>query len=154
MCDLLACDLSDVMHQEALIMLMDSYMRDPMGGGAPMVNGLGDKIVSGLMEIPTFRGFFFVENGGFVGYASCFKNFSTFAAKPLLNIHDFVLLPSSRGKGYGQKFINMICDYAKADGCCRVSLEVREDNSVAMKTYIATGFKPCNPNMYFWERRF
>lgn len=154
MCELLFCDLSLDDHRQALIMLLDSYMRDPMGGGASMADGLGDKIIAGLLEIPTFRGFFLVENGNYIGYASCFKNFSTFAAKPLINIHDFVVLPTSRGKGYGQKFINLICDYALADGCCRVNLEVREDNPVAMNTYIATGFKPCTPNMYFWERRF
>ena len=34
-----------------------------------------------------------------VGLATTFEGFSTFAAKPLINIHDIAVLPDYRGRG-------------------------------------------------------
>lgn len=151
--ELKICDLTLGKDQHACLSLLNDYMCDPMGSNAPIPNGLGEEIIKGLNEISTYRGFFFLVDNIPVGYATCFRNFSTFAAKPLLNIHDIILSPTVRGKGYGKAFLNLICDFAKNDGCCRVNLEVREDNAVAINTYKSLGFGPCKPNMYFWEKR-
>ena len=43
-----------------------------------------------------------------VGAAVCFIGFSTFAAKPLINIHDFVVLPAARGKGVGRRLLEAV----------------------------------------------
>lgn len=66
--------------------------------------------------------------------------FSTFAAKPLINIHDLVVLPLVRGQGIGKSLLAAVESKAKALGCCKLTLEVQENNAVAQKAYRAFGF--------------
>ena len=40
-----------------------------------------------------------------VGLIDCFAGFSTFAAKPLLNVHDIVVHASRRGQGIAQALL-------------------------------------------------
>lgn len=89
-----------------------------------------------------------------VALANCFVNFSTFKAKPLLYIHDFVVDPAFRNRGYGSQFMNAILQWSKQQGHCRVNLEVRNDNPNAQKLYTNAGFADCDPPMYFWEHIF
>ena len=35
-------------------------------------------------------------------------------------------------------------------GYCKITLEVRADNITAKKTYLKSGFSPCEPPMEFW----
>jgi ribosomal protein S18 acetylase RimI-like enzyme len=75
-----------------------------------------------------------------VGLAVCFRGFSTFAARPLLNIHDFSVLPACRGAGVGRQLLAAIEERARAIGCCRLTLEVQEHNHRARGIYAAAGF--------------
>jgi len=74
-----------------------------------------------------------------VGLANCFMGFSTFAARPLVNIHDLVVLPGYRGKGIGQALLQAVEQIAKERGCCKLVLEVRTDNP-AERLYRREGF--------------
>ena len=75
-----------------------------------------------------------------VGFSICFLGFSTFLARPLLNIHDiFVDLPV-RGRGIGAMLLERIEASARELNCCRITLEVREDNRVARGLYRKVGF--------------
>jgi len=75
-----------------------------------------------------------------VGAAVCFIGFSTFAAKPLINIHDFVVLPASRGKGVGRRLLDAVEGKARELGCCKLTLEVMDNNHHALRMYHAAGF--------------
>jgi len=145
-------DLENQEHIEALINLLDTYMRDPMGSNAPMPDDLASKIISGLKEYSAYLGFLVKADGRYAALANCNRNFSTFKAKPLINIHDFVVHPDFRGQGIGQFLLDEIAAYGEQHGFCRVNLEVRDDNEKAQKLYKKAGFKECNPPMYFWER--
>jgi ribosomal protein S18 acetylase RimI-like enzyme len=76
-----------------------------------------------------------------IGAAVCFIGFATFAAKPLINIHDFVVLPASRGKGVGRRLLEAVEVKARKLGCCKLTLEVMDKNYQAVRMYQAAGFK-------------
>jgi ribosomal protein S18 acetylase RimI-like enzyme len=145
-------DLTDPVHRHELIRLLDSYMQDDMGNGAPMPGELAPKILEGLQNYPGYLGFFAVVDGQFAALANCNKNFSTFQAKPLINIHDFVVRPDFRGKGVGKFLLDSMAEFAKEHGFCRINLEVRHDNLNAQKLYQKAGYAECHEPMYFWEK--
>jgi GNAT superfamily N-acetyltransferase len=76
-----------------------------------------------------------------IGAAVCFIGFSSFAAKPLINIHDFVVLPTSRGKGIGRRLLEAVEAKARELGCCKLTLEVMDKNHQAVRMYQAAGFE-------------
>ncbi len=145
-------DLSTPIHRHELIRLLDAYMQDEMGNGAPMPKELAPKILEGLRNYTGYLGFFAVVDGQFAALANCNKNFSTFRAKPLINIHDFVVHPDFRGKGVGRFLLDALATLAKEQGYCRINLEVRHDNINAQKLYRKAGYDECHEPMYFWEK--
>jgi ribosomal protein S18 acetylase RimI-like enzyme len=75
-----------------------------------------------------------------VGVAVCFFGLSTFRAKPLLNVHDLAVLPEHRGRGIGRALLQAAEDRARQKGCCKLTLEVRDDNTRARALYRSFGF--------------
>ena len=59
--------------------------------------------------------------------------FSSFQAKPLINIHDLAVLPSHRGQGIGHRLIDAVAVRGRELGCCKMTLEVRPDNEPAWR---------------------
>ena len=102
-----------------------------MGGNKSLEISSCIKIVSDLQRQSNYIGFLMKENNIYVGLANCFINYSTFKAKPLLNIHDFVVRTENRGKGVATRFMGQIKQYAVEMGYCRINLEVRTDNEAA-----------------------
>lgn len=146
-------DLQNPEHCSQLVKLLNDYMSDPMGNNRPMAAGLGPHIVAGLKKHTGFLGFFVLAGTQFAGLANCNMNFSTFQAKPLINIHDFIVAPDFRHMGAGTVLLEGVVDYAAQNGYCRVNLEVREDNSTAKALYRKLGFSDCVPRMMFWEKK-
>ena len=77
-----------------------------------------------------------------VGVATCFVGYSTFLARPLLNIHDIAVIPKARGRGIGTALLEEITALGRRLACCKITLEVREDNRPARTLYAAEGFSP------------
>ena len=146
-------DLQNPVHCDQVIKLLNDYMNDHMGNNRPMPKELGPQIISGLKQHIGFLGFFVMDNDQFAGLANCNINFSTFQAKPLINIHDFVVAPECRNIGAGHFLLRGVINYASQNGFCRVNLEVREDNLTAKSVYKKMGFTDCVPRMMFWERK-
>ncbi len=144
-------NVNDKEQTDALLSLMNDYMLDDMGLNAELPAELGHRIIKGLQLQNNYIGFLLKEGDRYVALANCFVVFSTFKAKQVLNIHDFVVTPDYRRKGAGYTLLNNINDYCKQNNYGKVTLEVRKDNEKAMKLYIKSGFKDCNPRMYFWE---
>ena len=80
-----------------------------------------------------------------VGVAVCFVGYSTFLARPVLNLHDLAVLPEARGGGVGAALLAAVAERARALGCAKVTLEVREDNAAARRLYARTGFVDSAP---------
>jgi GNAT superfamily N-acetyltransferase len=135
-------DLHNISHTAALTDLLDHYAHDPMGGGT----GLSEHARTNLVDALRLRTDYFAHIAWLddepVGLINCFEGFSTFAAKPLLNVHDIVVRHEQRGKGIGRVLLAAAEAGAMQRGCCKLTLEVLDRNSVAMSAYIAFGFVP------------
>ena len=133
-------DLSRADHQNALVKMLDAYMRDPMEGGEPPSEQVKRDLVPGLRAHPACHVFLAYRDSVPVGFSICFLGFSTFLARPLLNIHDIFVDLSVRGRGIGAMLLKCIESRARDLNCCRITLEVREDNRVARGLYRKVGF--------------
>jgi GNAT superfamily N-acetyltransferase len=133
-------DLSRPDHQEATIYLLNAYAMDPMGDGKPLSEEARRDLIPGLRQHPTTLVFLAYRDAQPVGLAICFRSFSTFAARPLVNISDYFVFPELRGLGIGRRLLLGIEQRARELGCCRLTLEVQENNHRAKRVYSAAGF--------------
>ena len=136
---MIEADLADLAQQRAVVELTDAYAMDPMGSGAPLPDDARGRLIAGLRGHPTTIVFLAYAGEAAVGLATCFLGFSTFAARPLLNIHDLVVLPAYRGRGVGA-LLEAIERKAATLGCCKLTLEVSEQNHTARRVYERAGF--------------
>ena len=133
-------DLNRPDHRQAVSDLTNAYAADPMGNGRPLPDDVRAALIPGLRAQPTLLIFLAYAGADPVGIATCFRGFSTFAARPLINIHDLAVLPSHRGQGIGRRLLETVEARARATGCCKVTLEVQEGNRRARRIYEAAGF--------------
>jgi len=133
-------DLGRPDHQEATIRLLDAYAGDPMGDGRPLSPEARREVIPGLRRHPTTMVFLAFRGVAPVGMAICFRGFSTFAARPLVNISDYYVVPAERGAGIGRGLLTAIETRARELGFCKLTLEVQENNHRARGVYAAAGF--------------
>ena len=131
--------------------LLDAYARDPMGAGRPLPGEVRERLAADLPRHPAAHGLLALQGETAVGFATCFLGYSTFLARPLLNIHDIAVLPEWRGRSVARHILSAIDDLGRRLGCCRITLEVREDNLQARRIYQRAGFVPGQCNL-FMER--
>lgn len=135
-------DLSRADHQRDVVAMIDAYARDPMGNDGPLSDEVYDRLIDGLRAHPTTLIYLAYAGGEAVGIATCFVGFSTFYARPLVNIHDLGVVPAFRGRGVGRELLGAIEAKARALGCCKITLEVLADNDRARAIYERAGFGP------------
>ena len=150
-------DLSRVDHQNAIVAMLDAFMRDPDDDGTPLPEAAKRNLIPGLRAHPACYVFLAYSGDAPVGFSICFLGFSTFNARPLLNIHDIFVDSSVRGKGIGRMLLDHIESKARELNCCRLTLEVREDNQVARALYRKFGFDRATAGrkkvpMEFWRK--
>src|SRR5688572_2341265 len=133
-------DFGDATHRAGIVDVLNSYAIEPVGGGHPLSAEVTTRLVPGLRDHPTSLVLLAFADGRPVGLAVCFFGFSTFAARPLLNIHDLAVLPAWRGRGVGRALLNAAESRAVQRGCCKLTLEVRDDNRGARILYERYGF--------------
>jgi ribosomal protein S18 acetylase RimI-like enzyme len=75
-----------------------------------------------------------------VGLMSLQRLFSTYGGAPSVEIQDVYVRPSMRRRGFARELLAFADDYARSIGACTCQLSVRDDNSVAMRAYRASGF--------------
>jgi len=138
--EILEADLDCQEHQQAVVALLDAYAMDPMGNGKALSNEVRRELIPGLQRHPTTIIFLAFQYKKAVGIAACFGGFSTFAARPLINIHDFYVIPEVRGQKIGQMILTAIEQKARHTNCCKVTLEVQQNNHRAQRIYEAAGF--------------
>jgi ribosomal protein S18 acetylase RimI-like enzyme len=133
-------DLDRQEHQQAVVALLDAYAMDPMGNGKALSKEVRRELITGLQRHPTTIIFLAFQNMQAVGIVICFGGFSTFAARPLINIHDFYVIPELRGQKIGHMMLAAVEQKARDTGCCKVTLEVQQNNHRAQRIYEAAGF--------------
>ncbi|AWB66524.1 GNAT family N-acetyltransferase [Saccharobesus litoralis] len=148
-------DLDNPLHSQAVMTMMTNYATDPMGGGQDLAPDVKAKLISQLKKQPLYSGFIMWNGKQPIGLANCFAGFSTFKAQPLLNIHDFAISEEYRGQGLGQQLMQFVCEFAKQQGHCKVTLEVLSNNQVAKNVYAKAGFaqyKLASDVAEFWQK--
>jgi ribosomal protein S18 acetylase RimI-like enzyme len=138
--EIVEADLGRPDHQEAVLALTDAYAIDPMGGGEPLAKEIRDRLIEGLRNHPTTLILLAYVDGVPAGIATCFLGFSTFAARPLLNVHDLAVSPEHRGRRVGAELLADVERKARALGCCKITLEVGDANARAQSLYERVGF--------------
>lgn len=141
-----AVDLNNPEHAAAVLDLLEHYACDPMGGGEGLADAVHDTLIPALRQLNNYyAGLVWVGAGAArqaVGLINCITGFSTFAAKPLLNVHDLAVRDGWRGQGVGQALLAFAEQQARHLGCCKVTLEVLSGNARAMASYERAGFAP------------
>lgn len=133
-------DFDNPVHAQAIVDLINDYASEPHGGGHQLDEMIASQIVPGMKATPGAFTMLAWDGEVPVGVAVCFQGFSTFAAKPLVNIHDLSVLNTRRGQGIGTQLLNAVELHAKDLGCCKVTLEVRQENPQAEKLYLRVGY--------------
>ena len=155
--EILLADYKNKNHGTDILYLLDSYSRDPMGGGVPLSDSTKNNLVKELSNIPHAFSVLGYINNKRAGLINCFETFSSFQCKPLINVHDVIVLADFRGHGISQLMMKEVEEIAKNKGCCKITLEVLEGNEVAQRSYKKFGFAgyELNPLMgkaLFWEK--
>ncbi|MDG4592242.1 MAG: GNAT family N-acetyltransferase [Defluviicoccus sp.] len=133
-------DLSNALHQTAIVEMIDVFSKDQLGRGQELAADVRNRLVAGLRAHPTTLVLLAYVGNIIAGVAICFGGFSTFSAKPLLNIHDLIVEPDYRGRGVGKALLAAAEDHARQRGCCKLTLEVLDNNAVALSAYTAAGY--------------
>ncbi len=135
-------DLARESEAAAWLALLDHYARDPMGGGEGLGAYAREHLVGALRDNAGFHGALAWQGEQAVGLINGFTGFSTFAARPLLNIHDIVVRADRRGTGVAQALLGWAEGRARQLGCCKLTLEVLSNNRQALRVYEQAGFAP------------
>lgn len=133
---------------ELVISLLDVYAQDPMGGGVALKDDVKTKLRKDLPSVPGAFSILAEDVDGPIGVAVCFMGYSTFGAKPLVNIHDLSVHSDARGRGAGKALLEAVARHARTLGCGKVTLEVRDDNPAA-RLYRREGFTVGDAPMRF-----
>ena len=152
-------NLSDPRHVQAMLMLLDEYAAGPTGRGYGLENAVRERLPAVLAERPNYLGWLAFVDGEAAGLANCFEGVSTFRAQPLLNIHDIAVSPRFQRLGVGSALLAAVEAEARARGCCKITLEVLEGNTGAIRAYAKVGFEayaldPLMGRAVFLEKKF
>ena len=154
----LIADWENPAHAEAVVYLLNEYSSDEMGAGKALSDDVKANLIPELKKRPHVFAVLAFEDETPAGLALCVEGFSSFACKPLVNIHDVIVPRSFRGKGISKRLLQKVEETALDRGCCKLTLEVLEGNEIAKSAYIAFGFEGYvlddkNGKALFWQKK-
>lgn len=156
--NIIRVDYNNQKQADDLVLLLDSYARDPMGGGEPLSQFVKENLVTELSRRDFGLSLIAYVDNQLAGLLNAFEGFSTFACKPLFNVHDVIVLEKFRGLQLSQLLLQELEVVARAKGCCKITLEVLEGNHIAQGAYKKSGFAgyELDPEMgraMFWQKK-
>lgn len=125
----------------AVVALLDAYASDPAGGGEPLSDYAKTHLVRELAARPQAYTVLAFDGDLPVGLVNCIEGFSTFACKPLVNVHDVAVLASHRGRGVAAQMLALAEQMAQARGAVKMTLEVLSGNQPAVALYRRIGYE-------------
>ena len=131
---------ADPVHAMALVMLLDAYAQDPMGGGQALGEFAKANLVSALAARPQAFSVLAFHGDKPVGLVNCIEGFSTFACRPLVNVHDVAVLDGYRGHRIAEQMLGVAQAIARERGASKMTLEVLQGNAGALRLYERAGF--------------
>lgn len=133
-------DYGNADHGRALIDMLDAYARDPEGGGHALSEYARTHLVDALAARPQAFSVLAFDAARVVGMVNCIEGFSTFACKPLVNVHDVAVAASHRGRRIAQRMLALAEQIARERGACKMTLEVLSGNGSACRLYERIGY--------------
>jgi GNAT superfamily N-acetyltransferase len=133
--------LADSQDAAAIVTVIDAYASDPAGGGAPLSREVRERLVPGLRRHGSAVVWLAFAAERPIGIAVCFVGYSTFRARPLLNVHDLAVLSNHRRRGVGRALLAAAERWAREHDCCKLTLEVQDANARARALYASFGFE-------------
>lgn len=154
----ITADYHNKQHAEDVMQCLSAYALDPMGGGEPLAEFVKENLIARLQQQNNVYSVLCYVDGNIAALANCVEGFSTFSAKPLINFHDIVVLKAFRGQGLTQHLFDYVESIATERGCCKLTLEVLEGNTIAKNAYKKVGFGSyeLDPEMgqaVFWQKK-
>ena len=140
--DLRLCraDYHNPVHAAALVQLLDAYAQDPAGGGEALSEFAKANLARELAARPQAFSVLAFADEQPVGLINCIEGFSTFACRPLVNVHDVAVLAGFRGQRVGEQMLALVEQIAQERGACKLTLEVLAGNASAIRLYERVGF--------------
>ena len=147
-------------HAAAVVALLDAYARDPMGGSEALSDFAKSNLVAALAARPqaySVLAFAGADGQTPVGLVNCIEGFSTFACRPLVNVHDVVVQDGYRGQRVAESMLALAEQIARERGACKLTLEVLQGNAGAIRLYQRAGFAsyqldPAMGHAQFWQK--
>lgn len=152
--DIVRVDYANPVHAAALVALLDAYARDPAGGSLPLSEFARAELPGQLAARPFIFSVLALDQSVPVGLLNAIEGFSTFACRPLVNIHDVVVLPGHRGHGIAARMFAAAEAIARERGACKLTLEVLSNNQPARALYEKLGFDDYRLDPALGEARF
>lgn len=155
--EIVEADLGLAEQADAFRHLLNEYAQDPMGGAKPLDPSVLERLPLALAQRDDSYTFIAYCDGKPAGLVNAFEGFSTFACAPLLNIHDVIVSREYRGKGIAEMMLEATEGAARRTGCCKLTLEVLENNTRARSLYRRCGFEgyelnPETGKALFWQK--
>lgn len=141
MLTIISADFNNPAHGDMVLTLLNDYAQGPMGGSAPLSDYTRANLIGELAKRPTAGALIALQDDEPAGLAIYLEGFSTFACKPLLNLHDFMVSERFRGRGIAQQLLAALEQTAQERGCCKITLEVLQGNEPAKALYLKHGFE-------------
>lgn len=148
---IIEADFLNEQHAETVLFVTNEYAKDPMGLGKPLPKEIHENLIDEIKKFPVWFSLLAFYDGEPAGIANCVYSFSTFNAAKVVNVHDLAVLKNFRSKGIGEALLAAVEKKAKETNCCKVTLEVREDNR-ARNLYERMGFEYGDPKMFFMSK--
>ena len=136
-------DYARTSHAQAVVSVLDAYARDPMGGAEALSDFARQNLVASLAARPfafSVLAFLGDDDSTPVGLVNCLEGFSTFACRPLVNVHDIAVMPGYRGQRIGERMLALVEGLARERGAVKLTLEVLSGNGPAVRLYERVGF--------------
>ncbi len=139
--EIIEANIKNEDHTKAIVFLLNEYAKDLQGYKRSLPENVLKELIPEMSKIPTSIIFLALIELKYVGMSICFLGFSTFYARPIINIHDFTVLKNFRKLGIGKKLVEAIEKKAMELNCCKLTLEVQETNKTAIRLYENCGFE-------------
>ncbi|MGG1924374.1 GNAT family N-acetyltransferase [Chryseobacterium cucumeris] len=85
------------------------------------------------------------------GYATFFKQFSTWDAGYYMYVDCLFLKENARGNGTGKQIMELIKIHSKEEGCSMIQWQTPDFNTRAIKFYTLLGAERKNKKRFFWK---
>ncbi len=156
--EIVRVDYRDSKQGKDLLDLLNAYALDEMGGSQALAEEVKHNLLKELDNIPNAVSLLLYFQDNAIGLLNAFQGFSTFECKPLINIHDLYIKPAFRGLGYSSRLLQKIEKIAKERGCCKLTLEVLQENKIAQGVYTKNGFSAYQlsektAGALFWQKK-